>query len=267
MTMAHQGEHQPILNSSERNSSDLSEPRTNTNDRIILGENSAAEHEVPKKDTEEILAQATLSEFRDLDGWLALKVKSELVTQIYTNLGSEDEGINIADTQDVLSKELALEKLKNLKQAKSLEDMIPTVVMKQRSLRGGTDYSVKDIDNLQMRIHIHHEVVTLIDALESTGDEGLYNLAETYIKQTQLDAQNQVLNILNQQKAELVMSKVSDEEKIAELQDVIGSLENEIEHINGKVKERDDQIVDLDMNLLDNELVDHLTREAQDIAR
>ena len=267
-TMAYQREYQPILPTRQRESSFPAV--TNTGEVIILAENAtttSTEQEVQQKNTKETLFEATTSVFKDLDGWLALKVKNELVTQIYTSIGNEDLGINIAGVKDAISNELTKEKKINLDQAAHIDDILSDTAMQAGSIRKGNYYSAKDVDNLHMRVHVYHEVVALIEAIESTGDEGAYHLAESYIQQTQLAARNEVLNILNQQKAELEERNTSNEAKIVELQGVISTLKGEIEHTRGKLKERDEQLEDRDMKLLDNELVQHLTSKAQELAR
>lgn len=273
MTIARQRKPQPIVNSSERENFFSVVPTTS--DIIILGENAtASEQEVQKKGTKELLTDATMGAFRGLDGWLAFRVRKELVTQIYSSIENEETNIDVDSVRVALNEELTAEKQKNISQASHLEDILPIAAKKEKSVKPGDDYSVKDIDNLQMRLRVHHEVVALIDAIESTGDEGTYHLAESYIQQTRLDAHNEVLSIYSQRKAELEdqnkklrMRNASNEAKITELEGIIASLKNEIEYTNGQLEERNEQIEDRDVQLLDNELVNHLTKEAQDLAR
>jgi uncharacterized coiled-coil protein SlyX len=258
MTMEHQREFQPILNSSERENFLPAVPTTS--DVIILGENAISTQQVEQEDIPELLDDATSRELHALDSWLSFKVKNELVSQIYTSIGNEESGINIASIKETLSSELYVEKKKNADQAERLNDIIPRAAMKEKSTQGANDYSLKDINNLQMRIAIHYQLVMYIETIESAGDDGLYELTESYIQQVQLEARDEVLSILNQQKEELESRNTSNETRIVELEGVIVELETEIEFAKVQVQDRD-------MALLNNELVEHLMIEAQDLAR
>lgn len=270
MTIARQRKPQPIIGSSERENFFSVVPVPSVVD--TLGENTT-EQKVQKKGTEELLADATMGAFRGLDSWLAFKVRNELVSQIYNSIENEETNINVDRVKYAIIEELTTEKQNNIKQAAFLENILPIAATKEKPAHI-EDYTVKDVDNLEKRLHIHSEVVALIDAIESTGDEGVYHLAESYIQQTHLDAQNEVLDIFSQRKAELEsqneklrMRNASNEAKITELEEIIASLQDEVDQAKAQLKQRDEQIEDRDVQLLDNELVNHLTKDAQDLAR
>ena len=263
MTMEQQ---QPILNSSERDEPFPTET-TDTNPNITRGDNTLSEREVPHETMPESLTEASLIELRALDSWLLFKVKGALVAQIYSSIETDEPGIDISVVKDTILSELTSEKKKNLDQAERISEIIPRLAMHGLAANGMYDYTYKDMDNLQKRIEINDQVVEYIEAVEGAGEDGLYGLTESYIKEVQLDAQNEVLDIFKQRKAELEERNTSNEEKIVELQGVIGALKGEIKFTKDQLEDRDEQLADRDMQLLNSELVQHLTQEAQDIAR
>ena len=245
MTMEQQ-KFQPILNSSERDEPFPTET-TDTNPNITRGDNVTNLNEARQNYSPEIQA-AVASEISELESWLSVKVKNELVAQIYTSVGNEESGINITSIKETLASELAAEKAKNLNQAAFLYSRIPLAsARKELNPTSVHDYGVKDVAILQRRIDVHREVITTIKAVESTGDQGLYDLAEVYVQEVQLEARDEVLSILNQQKKELEVRNTSNEAKIVELEAVIGTLQTEIEFAH-------EQLEDRDMALLDNQL-------------
>lgn len=239
-TMEQKQEFQPILMSGEQHS---------------LSSTDVQQEYMP-----EALNDASLREMYALDGWLSFKVKNELVKQIYSSLKDDESLIDIASVKNIISNELSVEIKNNRDKAEQLSDIIPQAATKENSENGNSDYSSKDISNLQMRIAIHNQVATYIESAEAAGDDNMYDLTELYIQKVQLDAQSEVLTILKQQKAEFEKRNTENEEKIIELQAVIVTLDAEIKHTYDQLSERD-------IMILDGELVEHLTVEARDLAR
>ena len=276
MTMAHQREFEPTLIRGEDFALEPSPIRTE--DVIIPGYDIIVEQPVQEKTeqteeekaearaqkAQELLEEAIQSELYTLDGWLLFKVKSELVSQLYTNIGNE-AGVNIAHIQEVVNAELQKEKEKNLDQALHVAGIIPYAAMVPTNpLKGPDSYWVKDIDNLQRRVDVHYEVVSFIESIESQGDDGMYSYTEDFVKRTQIEARDEVISIL---KDKLVSTEAMNEARIEELQDGVIILEAEVEFAK---EQRDDNRKsndnDVDIELYDKELVTHLTSQAKDLA-
>jgi hypothetical protein len=72
-------------------------------------------------------------------------------------------------------------------------------------------------------------------------------------------ARNEVISILRQKKQELEVHHLEDERHIQELEGSLAQLTGERDKALEQVQERD-------MQMLDHELIDHLTQEAKDLA-
>jgi len=241
---------------------DIIIPSSNTYvEQLVQQEVEETEEEKAQR-AQELLEEAIQSELHTLDGWLLFKVKSELVSQLYTNIGTET-GVNIARIQEVVNAELQNEKEKNLDQALHVAGIIPYAAMVPTNpLKGPDSYWVKDVDNLQRRVDVHYEVVSFIEAIESQGDDEMYDYTETFVKRTQLEARDEVISIL---KDKLVSRDALNEARIEELQDGMIILEAEVEFAK---EQRDDnkKSNDGDIKLYDKEFVTYLTNEAKDLA-
>jgi hypothetical protein len=254
MTMAYQREAQPILNNTEREA--LFPTELTTDDVIILGEDTVNESSLSQKSASEHFQDTVKSELNTIDSWLSFKVKNELVAQIYTNIGAESSQINIAAVQQVITDELQGERDKNLQHALRLNEVIPIAASREEPGFNGQDfYWKKDVENLQQRMGVHREVTSYIKAIQASGDEGLYDLTETYIQRTLMEAQDEVLHILMQQKQELENRDLQNKARIAKLMGAIGTLETELEHAH-------DWIVEHDTSQLDQELMAELEKDA-----
>ena len=274
MTMAHQREFEPTLIRGE--DSALEPNPLKTEDIVITGYDTIVEQPVQQeveqtteekaeakaKKAQELLEEAIQSELHTLDAWLSFKVKSELVSQLYTNIGNE-AGVNIAHIQEIVNAELQNEKEKNLDQALHVAGIIPYAAMVPTNpLKGPDSYWVKDVDNLQRRVDVHYEVVSFIESIESQGDDGMYSYTEEFVKRTQIEARDEVISIL---KDKLVSTEAMNEARIEELQDGMIILEAEVEFAKEQrddSKKNDDQ----DIKLYDKEFVAHLTTQAKDLA-
>ena len=237
-----------------------------TEDIIVRGYDTAIEQSddtVEEKTSEELLEEAIQSELHALDGWLLFKVKTELISQLYTSIGGET-GVNIAQIQEVINTELQNEKEKNIEQAKHVAGIIPYAAMVPTNpLKGPDSYWVKDVDNLQRRVDVHNEVVSYIEAIESNGEDGLYDLTEGFVKRTQLDARDEVISIFKQQQAELISRDAANEARIEELQDGIIILKAEVEFAKEQREDAMQNNADRDIELYDAEFVSYLTNQAK----
>ena len=267
--MAYQTEFEPTLIRGE--DSALEPTPLKTEEVIITGydtlvdqsvEHQAEETEEDKaKQAQELLEEAIRSELHALDGWLLFKVKSELVSQLYTGIG-DDMGINIAQIQELINTELQNEKAKNISQAQHVAGIIPYAAMVPTNpLRGPDSYWVEDVDNLQRRVDVHNEVVLFIEAIEARGDDGLYTYTEEFVKRTQLKARDEVISIL---KTQLVDRDSLNKARIEELKDGMIILEAEV--VFAKEQRDDANKNNVDIELYDKELESYLTRQAKELA-
>jgi len=257
----------------ERDALYPSEPTTD--EVIILGNNSYP----TKTEALPVLIDSTaeypergsfFSAVQELDGWLLFKVKTELVSQIYTGItpeataeGVEANSINISKVATILESELISEKAKHEFAAQELEnDIIP--VAQIRTLpdqNSGNPYKYwqKDIDNLYDRVEVHNRMSAYIDAFQNGGEDTLYEATEQYIERMYDMARNEVISILRQKKHELEAHHLEDERHIHEL-------EGSLKQLTGERDKALEQVQERDMQMLDHELIDHLTQEAKDLA-
>jgi len=273
--MAHQREFEPTLIRGE--DSALEPNPLKTEDIVITGYDTIVEQpaqqeveqtteekaEAKAKKAQELLDEAIQSELHALDGWLLFKVKTELVSQLYTNIGS-DTSVNIAHIQEIVNTELQNEKEKNLDQALHVAGIIPYAAMVPTNpLKGPDSYWVKDVDNLQRRVDVNYEVVSFIESIESQGDDGMYSYTEEFVKRTQIAARDEVISIL---KDKLVSSEAMNEARIEELQDGMIILEAEVEFAKEQRDDAKQKDSNEDIVLYDKEFVAHLTTQAKDLA-
>jgi hypothetical protein len=214
-------------------------PELTTADVIILGEDNV-EQQTP---TQEQVERYVGKELSLVDSWLQLKVKNELVVQLYRGLENVDFEIDTKAVGDVISSELTHEREKNLDQALHVHTLIPYAAINAETPNGPDEYGHRDVQNLQRRIDVHHNVIDHIKAIEATGEDGLKELAVNYIEQTKDQARNEVIGVLMQQKKEL---EVSDQTNTLRIKQLEAALE-----------QANEQILDRDMQLLDQELTIH----------
>jgi len=249
---------------------DIIIPSSNTYvEQLVQQEVEETEEEKAQKAQEleaEIIQNAIDSKTQALDGWLAFKVKNELLVQIYKAAG-EDNDIDVNEIQKVVVSELATVKNENLAQAEHLHDIMPAIAVRRGPARGGNDYFDQDIDNMERRITVHYGVVEYIDALEAAGDEDILDLTQSMIEQHELKVRKEVLKIFVQQKKELENAlEVSNdnntrsEKRIIELKGAIVTLKEEVALAN---EDRDESEIVHD----DRELTTaRLTQDAKDLA-
>jgi len=249
---------------------DIIIPSSNTYvEQLVRQEVEETEEEKAQKAQEleaEIIQNAIDSKTQALDGWLAFKVKNELLVQIYKAAG-EDNDIDVNKIQEVVVSELATVKNENLAQAEHLHDIMPAIAVRRGPARGGNDYFDQDIDNMERRITVHYGVVEYIDALEAAGDEDILDLTQSMIEQHELKVRKEVLKIFVQQKKELenALEVSSDnntrsEKRIIELKGAIVTLKEEVALAN---EDRDESEIVHD----DRELTTaRLTQDAKDLA-
>ena len=249
---------------------DIIIPSSNTYvEQLVQQEVEETEEEKAQKAQEleaEIIQNAIDSKTQALDGWLAFKVKNELLVQIYKAAG-EDNDIDVNKIQEVVVSELATVKNENLAQAEHLHDIMPAIAVRRGPARGGNDYFDQDIDNMERRITVHYGVVEYIDALEAAGDEDILDLTQSMIEQHELKVRKEVLKIFVQQKKELENAlEVSNdnntrsEKRIIELKGAIVTLKEEVALAN---EDRDESEIVHD----DRELTTaRLTQDAKDLA-
>jgi len=249
---------------------DIIIPSSNTYvEQLVQQEVEETEEEKAQKAQEleaEIIQNAIDSKTQALDGWLAFKVKNELLVQIYKAAG-EDNDIDVNKIQEVVVSELATVKNENLAQAEHLHDIMPAIAVRRGPARGGNDYFDQDINNMERRITVHYGVVEYIDALEAAGDEDILDLTQSMIEQHELKVRKEVLKIFVQQKKELENAlEVSNdnntrsEKRIIELKGAIVTLKEEVALAN---EDRDESEIVHD----DRELTTaRLTQDAKDLA-
>jgi len=249
---------------------DIIIPSSNTYvEQLVQQEVEETEEEKAQKAQEleaEIIQNAIVSKTQALDGWLAFKVKNELLVQIYKAAG-EDNDIDVNKIQEVVVSELATVKNENLAQAEHLHDIMPAIAVRRGPARGGNDYFDQDINNMERRITVHYGVVEYIDALEAAGDEDILDLTQSMIEQHELKVRKEVLKIFVQQKKELENAlEVSNdnntrsEKRIIELKGAIVTLKEEVALAN---EDRDESEIVHD----DRELTTaRLTQDAKDLA-
>lgn len=268
MTMTHQREFEPTLIRGEHSA--LEPTPLKTEEVIVTGYDINVEQPAQQKEeteeykalkAQELLEEAIQSELHALDGWLLFKVKGEVVAQLYTTLGT-DVGLNISSIQNLVSAELESEKAKNAEQAERImEEIIPVAAMIPRNpFKGADGYWVEDIDNLQRRVEVNKEVVSYIEAVEATGEEGLYDFTENLIKLTHQKAREEVIGIFREEKTRLENRDIENQARIEELQDTIIILKAEVEF----AKEPR-----VDANIAPNtlDLISELTHAAKSFAR
>jgi len=251
---------------------DIIIPSSNTYvEQLVQKEVEETEEEKARKAQEleaEIIQNAIDSETQALDGWLAFKVKNELLVQIYkAATAGEDNDIDVNEIQKVVVSELATVKNENLTQADHLHDIMPAIAVRRGPARDGNDYFEKDIDNMERRITVHYGVVEYIDALEAAGDEDILDLTQSIIEQNELTVRKEVLKIFVQQKKELESkleasneNNALNEERIIELKGAIVTLKEEVALAT---EDRDEGEIEHD----DQELTTaRLTQEAKDLA-
>lgn len=218
-----------------------------TSEVIILGED-AVEHAIESRTNESFearLEKGLHNQKQELDRWLAWHVKNELVVQIIKER-SATKPINITLAHDLVARELLLEKNRHLQGHLTIEnDIIPAAMSRTEmpvAFRKGTDYWLKDIDNLHVRSGVHETMASYIGAIEATGEDGLYDLTEKYIQRVLPTAREEALTTLLQEQARLKDQAYYHESLITELKHVIGGLESEIE-------KRDIQLYDQSLEL------------------
>lgn len=245
----------------------LSVPRPTTDEVIILGEDTyetpaEAQANATEADTPTAENQAYLSTVQELDSWLVMKVKNELVAQVFKG-GIEDGAVNISNVASMLQKEIMLEKDKHFQAAIYLEnDVIPHAGLRlQANLVSSAPYTYwkNDITNLWNRVEVHQQMVSYVEKLEQTGNDWAYDLSENYIIRTRNEAREEALSILLQQKEELELRKKADDDRIAKLEGAIEQLAGELNLANDKITQRD-------MQILDNEMTRHLQKEGIELA-
>jgi len=228
----------------------------------IFGENSHTENEIEDKTYGESLPHISLkSELRALDAWLSWKVKNELITQIVSRGGVDGEQINVSSIKSALCNEIDGEKDKHTQSGEYIDrTVIPGAAarLKPRVDVAGV-YWAKDVSNLQSRSEIHFEIADRLDAIASTGDDGLYDLTEKYIQRTMPEASRDALTIVLQQRQELEAVKRRDEAKISELEGLIDILGVQLQEAQAKIADRD-------LQMHDQELTLHMLTDAKKIA-
>jgi hypothetical protein len=246
--MAYQAELHQVTNNNGENFA-LGPNILTTSDVISISEDSIETAPPEKNTTEEKIELAARAELDVLDSFLSYSVRKELTEQMYLSLGKDDALINIRQVAAVISKDLEGQ-LTSHKQGEMLLEsrMIPkaTAIVAPVKNSNAHSYYRRDVENLQMRAAVHSELADRIETVLSSGSEGMYDLTEIYIERTIADARKDVLDILVKQKQELdVQNK---------------ALEAQIKQVNGELAERD-------LLLYDNEMTEHLTDEARNLAR
>jgi len=262
--MTEQFSHKQTL--AERDALHPTEPTTD--EVIILGEDAyPSRTELIPVSQEQLLERNPNSGFyaavQELDGWLLFKVKNELVGQIFDPHSTDRQSVNIAAVATTLQAEIAAEKAKHSESAAKLEnETIPSAGMRtepEMNSKNPYIYWQKDVENLWERVEVHMNMVEYIDAFEGTGEDWLYDLSEQYIARAREGARDEAIQILLQQREELEEKKRHDAERIEQLEAKLGVLTAEKEQAQAELQERD-------MQLLDDELVTHLTEEAEKLA-
>lgn len=292
MTMAREIESQPTLSRSENSAPEPTIPTTNadTDSHFIRSNNSYPEkitYEDYSRELEErnqeIVKEDTASRVVELDQWLQFRVRSELMDQKFTSLELKEEApqTNIFAVKAVLQKELEDQQDANLLAAFRIEnETIPRALSRQTTLHGNAlAYSVHDVDNLRNRSAAHLNMYDYIQIIRTPSellskqgdkdvddetrqkleDEMLFSLAEAYIGRTKEDANIQVAAYLDSQMKTLEYEKATLEAKSLKDVERIAELEAELEKVT---RQRDDR----DLQLLDQELNQHLEKQAVDLA-
>lgn len=261
MTMAYENEITSTRSTSEElptlPSMDQSEEhKVTTSDVIILGEDAYSTMEESLETVEVDIRLGFEKEAIALDDWLKFRVKNELVTQIFTGLRNEVQNpfeINISQVKEVLVSEMDAQVDQSNQMIDYLHATVPEAVRPNRKGRGSsTQYSYRDLGNLERRKELKTLAVDFIETIQQTGDDGLFELTENYISQTIEEARMEALTILAEQNKQLEAANLNLVEKVEELEEEVKIVRLELE--------------DRDMQLLDSQLEDQLTTEAKDLA-
>jgi hypothetical protein len=228
-----------------KNTAPRTEPIPLTTSDIII----PASDQVVEKSYEQIIHDGVEGKMKAFDGWLGFKVKTELIAQIFTNVGSENWQIDIGSVFVMLKKEISNEKNVNFQSANELENTtIPLAISRDGDektkdpTKTATFYKVKDVDNLWARAAIHSEISMRLNAIEETGDEGIYDLSEVYIQQLYPMAKSEALRLALLQKQELEaaieQSVRANRAKITNLESTISELRSQIDDQDGIILEQ-----------------------------
>ena len=239
----------PEVKSNFREDTLPQKPERTTEEVIIVGEDSHVESET--KTYEDLFRDGMHAELYQLDCVLSFKVKNELVAQIFRSLGKEGFQVNIAAVTDIVRKELIGEQTRHFQSASELENATIPLASTRTEKRFDIPhyYTIYDLDNLQARSDIHTEISSRLAAIQATGEDGLFDITETYIQRLSIEARDEALEIVVRQKQELEIRNHENDVKIDELQDTISLLKTRLEMAHEEADVRNVPLPDQEVTL------------------
>lgn len=232
-----------------------------TEDVVIQSENFIATPETKESRYDEQVKSHFTQSYNEYTVWLDRKVKNELLDQIFSPHPGSEGAINLASVWNVIH-DVATEELNNnFQTATYLEnEVVPVAETRTDTVFGDASYYIKsDVEALWVRIDAHLAMVEALSATQPVGEAAQLEVAETMIRRLLSEARDEAIVILKEQKLQLEAKKREADKKIAGLERTIESLTVDLETAN-------DAVLDRDLQLLDSELVMHLTNEARELA-
>lgn len=145
--------------------------------------------------------QSVQIELSSVDGWMNMRVRNELVKQIYLAAGTPGWHCDEAQVQFVLMNELNAEKEKYAWDAKRMR-VEQRVALKrvEDDPQGPTYYRARDADKLKAREETYGDVADRLEEVLSSDNEARAELTEAYIEKCIAAALCEVIEALAQQK-------------------------------------------------------------------
>lgn len=200
----------------------LSEPDRTTDDVVILGENNYEKKDVTTDDvvirgdnsyegnpyvsensgfSDEHLKLAIARELDLFDKWLDLKVKDELMVQLYR--AAEDKAVNVHDIAGLLESLIKDERDSRLQSALKIDRFdIPQAQLNPRPTGISGEYSRADLELLDFQYSMQVALVDELAQLTPDNQEGYMVMAHTYIERL-IDSARQDVSVLKSEQGGL----------------------------------------------------------------
>lgn len=236
------------------------EPRTS--EVILIGEDAAEMQAAARVDDYETqVLEGVVAQTHELEAWLKMKVRNELIGQI---VHPSEAGINISNVAAIVQAEMLAEEASHYENSHRLQNVeIPLAQMREAPVTTSAypfNYWQKDVDNLYVRVGVSDQMVENFDTVKTSGEDWAYDLAEELIDILHDEAKDEAIAILRQQKEDLEREKREADARSAELEARIHLLERDLDDSKREIDDRD-------IALFDREMTDHLTEEAKELAQ